>query len=204
MSNKEKHKKEEQEKAQQETAQQPADDQLEQLKKEKDDLFLQLQRVSADYSNFQKRVPRQIEERVAYEKEQVIKALLPVLDNFEHAVEKGKTAETPQALLDGVKIVYEQMLSILKQFGVEQITALGENFDPSMHQAIMQRTDTDKKDNIILEDFSKGYKLNGRVVRPSRVAVNKAAAAQTEAKEAAKPSPDGQADDSIDETVDTQ
>lgn len=157
-----------------EEAPQP-NEQLEKLQKEKDDLFAQLQRVSADYANFQKRTPRQIEERVAYEKEHIVKALLPILDNFEHAIDKSHTAENAQAVIDGVKIVYDQMLAILKQLGVEQINALGQQFDPAMHQAIMQKTDPDQEDNIVLDDFAKGYKLQGRVIRPSRVAVNKAA-----------------------------
>jgi len=65
------------------------------------------------------------------------------------------------------------MLDILKSHGVEQIKALDEEFDPALHQAMMQKAEPDKEDNIVLEEFQKGYKLNGRVIRPSKVIVNK-------------------------------
>ena len=65
------------------------------------------------------------------------------------------------------------MLDILKSHGVEQIKALDEKFDPASHQAMIQKTEPDKEDNVVLEEFQKGYKLNGRVIRPSKVIVNK-------------------------------
>jgi molecular chaperone GrpE len=65
------------------------------------------------------------------------------------------------------------MLDILKSHGVEQIKAPGENFDPALHEAMMQKTEPEEEDNIVLEEFQKGYKLNGRVIRPSKVIVNK-------------------------------
>ena len=65
------------------------------------------------------------------------------------------------------------MLDILKSHNVEQIEALGERFDPAMHQAMTQQSNPDKEQNIVLEEFQKGYKLNGRVIRPSKVIVNK-------------------------------
>jgi len=65
------------------------------------------------------------------------------------------------------------MLDILKSHGVEQIKAPGEKFDPALHEAMMQKTEPEEEDNIVLEEFQKGYKLNGRVIRPSKVIVNK-------------------------------
>ena len=65
------------------------------------------------------------------------------------------------------------MLDILKSHGAEQIKALGEAFDPVLHQAMMQKAESNRKENIVLEEFQKGYKLNGRVIRPSKVIVNK-------------------------------
>ncbi|MHC4738949.1 MAG: nucleotide exchange factor GrpE [Planctomycetota bacterium] len=148
-------------------------EQLELLQKEKDDLFAQLQRVSADYTNFQKRVPKQIADSIAYEKERIIKTLLPALDNFEHTLQNANSTETSDILLEGIRIIYDQTLDILKSHGVEQIKALDEKFDPVLHQAMMQKTEPDKAENIILEEFQKGYRLNGRVIRPSKVIVNK-------------------------------
>ena len=146
---------------------------LESLQKEKDELFGKLQRVSADYANFQKRVPKQIADSICYEKEKIIKSLLPALDNFEHTLQNAQSVENVDSFVKGIKIIYDQMLDIIKLHGVEQIEAPGEIFDPSMHEAMMQRNEPEKEDNIVLEEFQKGYKLNGRIIRPSKVIVNK-------------------------------
>ena len=148
---------------------------VEKLQAEKDELFEKLQRVSADYANYQKRAPKQIADTLLYEKEKIIKTLLPALDNFEHMLQNSQTADNVDAIIKGVKIVYDQMLDILKSHGVEAIDALGEKFDPSLHQAMMRKSEADREEGIVLEDFQKGYKLNGRVIRPSKVIVNKPA-----------------------------
>ena len=148
--------------------------QVKKLQEEKEQLFGQLQRVSADYANFQKRGPKQIADSVAYEKEKVIKSILPVMDNFEHTLQNADSAEDKQVVIDGVRIIYTQMLDVLRSHNVEQIKAAGEQFDPSLHQAMMQQEDSEKQQGIILEEFQKGYTLNGRVIRPSKVIVNKA------------------------------
>jgi len=148
-------------------------DTIESLQNEKDELFAKLQRVSADYANFQKRVPKQISDTIGYEKERIIKTLLPALDNFEHTLQNAHSAENFDVLVKGIRIIYDQLLDILKSHNVEQIEALGEQFDPAMHQALTQQSDPDKEENVVLEEFQKGYRLNGRVIRPSRVIVNK-------------------------------
>ena len=152
---------------------------IEDLQKEKDELFGQLQRVSADYANFQKRASKQNADAITYEKERIIKTLLPALDNFEHTLQNAHTAENVDVLIKGVQIVYDQLLDILKSHDVEQIKALGENFDPALHQAMMQRFEADKEENTVLEEFQTGYTLNGRVIRPSKVIVNKQPPEQT-------------------------
>jgi len=148
-------------------------DTIESLRKEKDEIFAKLQRVSADYANYQKRVPKQISDTIGYEKERIIKTLLPALDNFEHTLQNAHSAENFDVLVKGIRIIYDQLLDILKSHNVEQIEALGEIFDPAMHQAMTQQSDPDKEENIVLEEFQKGYRLNGRVIRPSGVIVNK-------------------------------
>ena len=148
-------------------------DTIESLQKEKDELFAKLQRISADYANFQKRVPKQISDTIGYEKERIIKTLLPALDNFEHTLQNANSAENFDVLVKGIKIIYDQLLDILKSHNVEQIEAMGEQFDPAMHQAMTQQSDPDKEENVVLEEFQKGYRLNGRIIRPSRVIVNK-------------------------------
>jgi molecular chaperone GrpE len=144
------------------------------LMAEKLELFEKLQRVSADYANYQKRIPKQIADSVGYEKERILKSLLPVLDNFEHALNNSQSGDI-DAVVKGIRIVYDQMLDAFKSHGVEVVLAKDQIFDPSRHEAMMQRSEEDKENNLILEEFQKGYMLNGRVIRPSKVIVNKSA-----------------------------
>jgi molecular chaperone GrpE len=148
-------------------------EQVEKLTAEKDELFAKLQRLSADYANYQKRSAKQISESIAYEKESVIKSLLPVLDNFEHTLSGAESLEDAESLRKAVKIIYDQMLAVLKNHGIEQIDSVGQKFDPSCHEAMMQKAEPDKEDMIILEEFLKGYRLGEKVLRPGRVIVNK-------------------------------
>jgi molecular chaperone GrpE len=158
--------------------------QLQDLQAEKDETVAKLQRVSADYANFQKRVARQTADTIAYEKELIIKTLLPALDNFEHTLANAQLGDNADAFVKGVRIIYDQMLDILKSHGVEQIKALGEKFDPAQHEAMMQRAEAEMADGVVLEEFQKGFKLNGRIIRPSKVIVNKLAAEQPQEDEA--------------------
>jgi molecular chaperone GrpE len=153
--------------------------QTDELQKEKEQLFEKLQRVSADYANFQKRTPKQIADAIAYEKEKIIKTLLPTLDNFEHTLQNAHVAENADVVVKGVRIIYDQMLNILKSHNVEQIKAAGEKFDPALHEAVTQQSKSDQADNVVLEEFQTGYTLNGRVIRPSKVVVNKLTSEQT-------------------------
>lgn len=153
-------------------AQKP-EDTAEELLMQKAELLGQLQRVSADYANFQKRVPKQIADSVAYQMERFIRSLLPVLDSLEHTLLNVGSAEDVGVLVKGIQITHDQMLDILKSHEVEQIHADGEMFDPARHEAMMRRSEPGEAENIVLEEFQKGYMLNGRVIRPSKVIVNK-------------------------------
>lgn len=146
---------------------------LDETIKEREELFEKLQRLGADYANFQKRSAKQLAESLAYEKQSVVERLFPAMDNFEHTLEKSLSAENVTDVLKGVQIVYDQLLDIFSSLGLKQINAFGEKFDPSKHQAMMQRCDPDNADGIVLEEFQGGYSLNGRVIRPSKVIVNK-------------------------------
>ncbi|MFA5293378.1 MAG: nucleotide exchange factor GrpE [Phycisphaerae bacterium] len=148
-------------------------EQIDKLQAEKDEIFARLQRLSADYLNYQKRSARQIAESIGYEKEMIIKSLLPVLDNLDHTLANTEKLQDSADLLKGVKIVYDQFLAILKAHGIEQINAVGEKFDPVCHQALTQRTEPDKEDAIVLEEFRKGYRLADKIIRPAVVIVNK-------------------------------
>ena len=163
--------------------------QLENARKEKDEVFGRLQRVYADYANFQKRVPKNIADTVAYEKERFIRSFLPVLDNFDRTLREARAAQNLDAVTQGVEIIRDQMLMILKSHGVEPIDSLHEKFDPERHEAMLRRSEPDQENDIVLEEFQKGYTLNGRVIRPSRVAINKIQAppAETEPQQQVQP-----------------
>ncbi|MCE5341227.1 MAG: nucleotide exchange factor GrpE [Planctomycetaceae bacterium] len=152
------------------------ENQLEKLQAEKDEIFERLQRVSAEFVNYQKRSVRQISESVAYEKEHILKSLLPVLDNFEHTLAHIDKIEGAAEVTKGVKIIYDQCVAALKSHGVEPIIAVGEKFDPAFHQALTQRSEPDKEEMTVLEEFRTGYKLGDKILRPSIVIVNKKAA----------------------------
>jgi molecular chaperone GrpE len=179
-------------------------EQFEAVQKERADIFAQLQRVSADYMNYQKRSAKQIADTTAYEKDSIIKSLLPALDNFEHALAKTPIAENANALTKGMKMVYDQIVDILKLHGVEQIKALGQPFDPEIHLAVTQTSDPAKPENIVIHEIARGYKISSRIIRPAKVVVNKfAAPASAQPREETPPlPPEQQAPD--DETTDTQ
>ncbi|MBE0536649.1 MAG: nucleotide exchange factor GrpE [Phycisphaerae bacterium] len=146
------------------------------LTAEKQDLFEKLQRISADYINYQNRAPRQIAESVAYEKKAIVRSIIPTLDNLAHAVAsaaESRGSGADDSVVKGIQLVIDHMLDALKSLGVERIVARGNDFDPSLHEAIMQRTEEDQPDNVVLEEFQNGYTLNGQVIRPAKVVVNK-------------------------------
>ena len=150
--------------------------QIDELATEKQELFEQLQRVSADYANFQKRTPKQIADSVAYEKKAVLRSLLPSIDNLEHALSHASTASGEEALsnlIKGIQMVFDHTLDALKAHGVKPIDALGQPFDPNLHEAMMRQSEPDKDDDTVLEVYQAGYMIGEQVLRPSKVIVNK-------------------------------
>ena len=144
--------------------------------KKKTKHFEQLQRVSADYTNYQKRAARQIADSVAYDKKAILRSLLPSLDNFEHAFAKISSAEGEQTLqktIEGIHMIYNHMLDTLRSLGVEKVDALGKPFNPDLHEAMMKREEADKENNTVLEVYQPGYTLGGQVLRPAKVIVNR-------------------------------
>ena len=148
---------------------------LETTTKERDDLLARLQRVSADYVNYQKRVQRDIESARTFANEGLMKALLGVLDDMERALSAGREnhdAEDP--LVVGMQLVHDKALETLSKFGLEVIDAEGRPFDPEMHQAMMQQPSADQPPQTVLTEVVKGYRLRGRTLRPSGVIISKA------------------------------
>lgn len=161
---------------------------LEQVKKEKQDLFEQLQRVGADYANYQKRSMKQIADSVAYEKKSIIRSILPSIDNFEHALTHAVATQGEEDnLVKGIQLVFTHLLDALKSHGVERIEAIGKKFNPSEHEAMMQRCESSAEDNTVLEVYLAGYQMGDQVVRPAKVIVNKLPTQEAPAEKPVEP-----------------
>lgn len=132
------------------------------------------QRLKAEFENYRKRTEKEKTDLVEYGKEQVILEILPVVDNFERALEASHgDSEEIASFKEGVNLIYRQFKGVLEKLGVKEIESLGQIFDPYKHHAVMQEEVEDKKENEIIEVFQKGYMFNNKVIRPSMVKVAK-------------------------------
>nr|WP_309245490.1 nucleotide exchange factor GrpE [Virgibacillus proomii] len=145
---------------------------LEELEVEKDKLYDRLLRIQAEYDNYKKRTLKEREADRKYKSQDLIEELLPVLDNFERALQVEKT-EATASIIEGITMVYNQIKEALASQGAEEIASVGEEFDPNIHHAVMQIEDESQPSNIVIEELQKGYKLKDRVIRPAMVKVNK-------------------------------
>ena len=140
-----------------------------QLQEENAQLFARLQRLQADFDNYRKRMTVEKKEWFAQAACDLMRELLPVMDNMERA----KTASgSVEALMEGVDLVYKQLVAVLEKQGLQTIETCGTPFDPNCHYAIMQ-VECDQPENTVVEELQKGYKLQERVLRPSMVKVAK-------------------------------
>ncbi|WP_425057577.1 Protein GrpE [Sporomusa carbonis] len=134
-----------------------------------DEMTDRYKRLQADFDNFRRRTRQEKEELSAVVAERIISELLPVVDNFERAL--GSAATDVNNLSTGVQMIFRQLNSVLSKLGVEPINAVGTNFDPAQHEAVMRVEDVSQPDGMIIEELQKGYRINGRVIRPSMVKV---------------------------------
>lgn len=156
----------------QENQEEQEDTEKAQLKQEKDEAEQRLVRLQADYDNFRRRTQKERENDMKYRSQDLINELLPVLDNFERALQVEVNDDSAQNFVEGMNMVYRQLKDALTKEGVEEIPAQGEPFDPHMHQAVMQVEDENYDSNVVVEELQKGYKLKDRVIRPAMVKVN--------------------------------
>lgn len=145
---------------------------IEQLQKELEAKEDRLLRIQAEYDNYRKRTRNEMEVLKEYGSQDLATELLPALDNFERALQSNVTSEDGKALLQGVEMVYKSILDTFKNAGIEPIEAVGKEFDPHEHHAVIQGNDDQYDSNIVLEELQKGYKLKDRVIRPAMVKVN--------------------------------
>lgn len=142
---------------------------LQGLLEEKENKLL---RVQADFENYKRRSRLEMEASQKYRSQNIVTDLLPALDSFERALQVETDNEQTKSLLQGMEMVHRQLVEALKKEGVEAIEAVGQEFDPNLHQAVMQAEDENYGSNIVVEEMQKGYKLKDRVIRPSMVKVN--------------------------------
>ena len=132
-------------------------------------------RVAADLENFRKRALKEREEAHHFGHQNLVKDLLPSVDNLERAVDHARKSgeESASGLLEGVELVLRELHGVLAKHGVTPIEALGQPFDPALHEAMAQVPDGSQPPGTVVEVFQRGYQLRARLLRPARVVVSK-------------------------------
>jgi molecular chaperone GrpE len=145
---------------------------LEAKGKEAQDNYDRFLRLSAEFENFKKRMEKEKTDAYKFGTENLIKELLPVLDNLERAIDHGE-AKDAQGLLEGVDMTLKGFLAALGKIGVSPVDASGKEFDPNLHEAVMVQEDAHHPAGTVLQQLQKGYTLHSRLLRPAMVVVSK-------------------------------
>lgn len=166
---------------------------------ERDDFKSRLLRSAADLENFRKRKEREKEGLRKYGAERVVADLLPAIDNLERALEHAEKSEEQSSISDGVKMVHRQLQSALEKHGIKGFSALGERFDPQLHEAIQQVETTEHETGMVMQEFQKGYYIHDRLLRPAMtvVAKNVAPVVSSAPDESETPTQESQADEGV-------
>jgi len=139
------------------------------LEEQKDKML----RLAAEFDNYKKRTAREYAALIESANLDLIRSLLDILDNFRRALASAKDADA-EAIFKGMEMIYNQFDSLLKERGLEEIEAEGQPFDPELHEAVMTTPTDEVPEDYVAGELQKGYKIKGRVVRHSKVAVAKA------------------------------
>jgi molecular chaperone GrpE len=145
---------------------------LDQLRGEIQEANNRLLRAQAELDNYRKRARREIEEERRYAELPLLRDLLPVVDNISRAVEAAEKNHDPAGLLEGFRMVGKLLEGVLERHDCRQMDALGQPFDPNLHQAIAQQPSADQPENTVIAVGQHGYRLHDRVVRPAQVVVS--------------------------------
>ena len=147
-------------------------EELARKEKESTDNYDKYLRAVADLDNYKKRAIREKVDIIKYGNEDVIKDILPFVDSLDRALDHADSSDV-QAFKEGIKLIQEQLLSCLRKHGVEKIDSVGLDFDPNFHEAMMQVESEEHEENKVVNEVQKGYLLNGRLLRPSKVCICK-------------------------------
>ncbi len=150
----------------------PADD-LAEARRERDAYYDRLLRKTAEFDNYRKRVERERRESAQYAAGDLLEALLPIIDDFERALQ-AESPPGPAAYRQGLELIYKQLLDLLARRGVKPIETVGQVFDPHVHQAITYESSPGHAEGEIIEEVRRGYKHGDRLLRPAMVKVAKA------------------------------
>ena len=141
---------------------------------ERDQYLDMLQRSRAEFENYQKRAQKDREQERRYMYGPLVFDFLPVLDNLERAVVAAQQVGETGPLVQGVALVQNQFIELLKRYGITRIDALGKPFDPNVHQAVMQQPAKDQPPNTVIQVLEQGFMNQDRVLRPAKVVVTTA------------------------------
>ena len=130
-------------------------------------------RIAAEMVNTLRRKDEETNRLLKYSNESLITELLPVIDNFERALNVDATSNDIESYQKGMTMIYNSLKNILEKFEVKEIEAIDKEFDPSYHQAVMQEEKEGTKENIVIEVLQKGYTYKDKVIRPAMVKVSK-------------------------------
>jgi molecular chaperone GrpE len=145
----------------------------EELRREKDVLQDRLLRTAAEFDNYRKRVERERRDLADFMKADILTEILPIVDNFERAMQAPSS--DADSLRKGVELIHKQMLDFLRKRGVTPIEALGADFDPNFHQAVIHEETPFHREGEVIEELQRGYMLGDKLLRPAMVKVAKAA-----------------------------
>jgi molecular chaperone GrpE len=130
-------------------------------------------RIAADLENFKKRAAKEKEDYLKFGNEDLIKAILPFVDNLERAVNHAQKVEDTGVMIEGVRLTIQQIHQALNRFGLSSFESVGKPFDPAVHEAMLAVETDQHEPHQVLEEFQKGYRLNDRLLRPATVSVSK-------------------------------
>jgi molecular chaperone GrpE len=155
-----------------ETSEGPSQDELQELRHERDALHDRLLRTAAEFDNYRKRVDRERRELAEFAAADALSEMLPIIDNLERALQAAPGGE-PEGLRKGVELIHRQMLDLLRKRGVRPIDSLGADFDPNLHQAVVHEASDQHREGEVMEELQRGYVLGDRLLRPAMVKVAK-------------------------------
>ena len=129
-------------------------------------------RLAAEFENYKRLAQRDQRDQVRFGNEQILKELLPIIDNLERAIKAAKDNSGSNALMQGVDLTLKQFVGALAKFGIQSIDSVGQPFDPNTHQAVSQMPSNSIPQDHVAEEFQKGYRLHDRVLRAAMVSVS--------------------------------